>query len=69
MCTLFNRALRETRQGDILEVEASTATLDTVESLYPNLPSENESEIEQSITKACSSRCRGWSKWSWESKL
>ena len=49
--TWFQEVLRETRQQDILENKASTATLDASESLYPGLPSEDGSEIEISMTE------------------
>ena len=48
--TWINEVLRETRRGDIFKDE--TATLDTVESLYPRLPSEDGLEIETNMTEA-----------------
>ena len=52
MSTWFNPVLRETRQGDIFDDESATATVDSVESLYPRLPSEDCTEIELNITEA-----------------
>ena len=52
LSTWFNGVLRETKQGDIFEDKTATATMDTVESLYPRLPSENGSEIEMNMTEA-----------------
>ena len=43
--TWFNGVLRETVRGDIVLEELETATLDTVESLYPGLPSEDKPEM------------------------
>ena len=43
--TWFNGVLRETVRGDIVSEELETATLDTVESLYPGLPSEDKPEM------------------------
>ena len=48
--TWFNAVVRETVRGDIVSEEVTTATLDMVESLYPSLPSEDESETELNMT-------------------
>ena len=48
--TWFNAVVRETVRGDIVSEEVTTATLDMVESLYPSLPSEDESETELKMT-------------------
>ena len=50
--TWFNGVLRETRQGDIFDDKTATATLDTVESLYPRLPCEDYLEIDMNIMEA-----------------
>ena len=50
--TWFKGVLREARRGDIFEDKTATTTLDTVKLLYPRLPSEDDSEIELSMTEA-----------------
>ena len=50
--TWFNGVLRKTWRGDIFEDETATATLNTVESLHPRLPSEDCLEIDMNMIEA-----------------
>ena len=44
--TWFNAVVRETVRGNRISEEDTTATLNTVESLYPSLPCKDDSETE-----------------------